>query len=91
MKGAYMWGFGDQGSIIVLVKANAETNMVYYSRDEGVRWDPFEFSEELLDIDEITTVPSDNSRNFVLWAKTSDGLATINLDFTGLTDVPCNA
>jgi hypothetical protein len=89
MKGAYMWEFGDQGSLIVLVKANEETNEVYYSRNEGIRWDPYKFSDEPLDIHEITTVPSDNSRNFVLWAKTSDGLATINLDFTGLTDIPC--
>jgi hypothetical protein len=89
MKGPYMWEFGDQGSIIVLVKANEETNIVYYSRDEGVLWKEYEFSEEPLLINEITTVPSDNSRNFVLWATTSDGLATINLDFTGLTDTQC--
>ena len=88
-KGAYMWEFGDQGSIIVLVKAEEATNMVYYSRDEGRTWPEYEFSAEPLLIDEITTVPSDNSRNFILWAKTSDGLATINLDFTGLTDTQC--
>lgn len=88
-KGAYMWEFGDQGSIIVLVKAEEATNMVYYSRDEGRTWPEYEFSAEPLLIDEITTVPSDNSRNFVLWATTSDGLATINLDFTGLTDIQC--
>jgi Sortilin, neurotensin receptor 3,/Sortilin, neurotensin receptor 3, C-terminal len=88
-KGPYMWEFGDQGSIIVLVKAKEETSVIHYSRDEGSNWIEYEFSNEPLVIDEITTVPSDNSRNFVLWAKTSDGLATINLDFTGLTDVPC--
>lgn len=84
-----MWEFGDQGSIIVLVKAKEETNLVYYSRDEGATWDKYEFADEPLLINEITTVPSDNSRNFVLWATTSDGLATINLDFTGLTDTQC--
>lgn len=88
-KGPYMWEYGDQGSIIVLVKEREETNKILYSRDEGTTWKEYEFSEEPLLIDEITTVPSDNSRNFVLWAKTSDGLATINLDFTGLTDRLC--
>ncbi len=88
-RGAYMWEFGDQGSIIVLVKAEEKTNVVYYSRDEGANWVEYEFSAEPLLIDEITTVPSDNSRNFVLWATTSNGLATINIDFTGLTDRQC--
>jgi hypothetical protein len=88
-KGAYMWEFGDQGSIIILVRAKEETNVVYYSRDEGDTWDEYEFTNEPLVIDEITTVPSDNSRNFVLWATGPDGLATINLDFTGLTDTLC--
>jgi hypothetical protein len=89
-KGPYMWEFGDQGSIIVLVKEEEETDIVFYSLDEGATWIDYKFSDELLLIDEITTVPSDNSRNFVLWATTSDGLATINLDFTGLTDTQCN-
>jgi hypothetical protein len=89
-KGAYMWEFGDQGSIIVLVKAKEETDVVYYSLDEGKSWREYKFSEKPVIVDEITTVPSDNSRNFVLWAKHADGLATINLDFSGLLDTECD-
>jgi Sortilin, neurotensin receptor 3,/Sortilin, neurotensin receptor 3, C-terminal len=89
MKGPYMWEFGDQGSIIVLVNAMEETRVIHYSLNEGETWTEYPFADDPLLIDEITTVPSDNSRNFVLWAKTSDGLATINIDFSGITDRKC--
>lgn len=87
-KGKYMWEYGDQGSIIVIVKDNQKTNMVHYSLDEGKTWDDYQFSDEEVMITDITTVPSDNARNFLLWGN-EDKLMTINLDFSGLTDVPC--
>jgi hypothetical protein len=90
-KGAYMWEFGDQGSIIVLVKERAPTKEVFYTLNEGKTWIPHQFSETEMRIDDITTVPNDNSRNFLLWSKDLNGgnLKTINLDFTGLTDTQC--
>jgi hypothetical protein len=90
-KGAYMWEFGDQGSIIVLVKEGAPTKEVFYTLDEGKSWLSHQFSDTEMRIDDITTVPSDNSRNFLLWSKDLNGgnLKTINLDFTGLTDTQC--
>ncbi|PMD41536.1 Oligoxyloglucan reducing end-specific cellobiohydrolase [Hyaloscypha variabilis F] len=90
-KGAYMWEFGDQGSIIVIVKERGPTNEVFYTLDEGDTWISHKFADEEMRIIDITTVPSDNSRNFLLWSSDSNGgnLKTINLDFTGLTDVQC--
>ncbi|TAQ85300.1 hypothetical protein B7494_g6368 [Chlorociboria aeruginascens] len=88
-KGPYMWEFGDQGSIVVVVKEEEPTNEVYYSLDEGDSWLPYKFSEREIVIDDITTVPSDNSRNFLLWGYDGDVLLTINLDFTGLTNRQC--
>jgi hypothetical protein len=90
-KGAYMWEFGDQGSIVVLVKENAPTKEFFYTLDEGDTWISHQFSETELRIDDITTVPSDNSRNFLLWSSELSGARskTINLDFSGLTDDQC--
>ncbi|TKA66018.1 hypothetical protein B0A49_09311 [Cryomyces minteri] len=90
MKGTYMWEYGDQGSIIVIVQEETPTNIVYYTLDEGQTWTEYPFSDEKLQIHDITTVPSDTSRNFLLWGKNSKGAVTVNLDFTGLTDRPCH-
>ena len=89
-KGRYMWEFGDQGSILVVVKENEQTNEISYSLDEGDNWREYKFADSPVKIEDLTTAPSDNSRNFLLWGTTQSGeLTTINLDFTGLTDVQC--
>lgn len=92
-KGSYMWEYGDQGSIIVIVEDSTPTNVVFYSRDEGLHWEEYKFSDSKMQIEDISTVPSDNSRNFLLWGKETEGrsgnMVTINLDFTGLTDRQC--
>ncbi|KAF2404004.1 vacuolar protein sorting protein [Trichodelitschia bisporula] len=87
--GIYMWEYGDQGAIVVLVKKNEPTNMAFYSVDEGDTWQEFQFSDTNMRIEKISTVPSDNSRNFVLWGHLGSRLTTVNLDFTGLADKPC--
>ena len=94
-KGSYMWEYGDQGSIIVIVedgKTRVTTNHVFYSLDEGEHWEEYVFSESPMFIDDLTTVPSDNSQNFLLWGSepsNSKEIITINLDFTGLRDRKC--
>lgn len=91
-KGTYMWEYGDQGSIIVIVQEGVTTNVVYYTLDEGKSWKEYQFSDAKMTIDDISTVPSDTSRNFILWGRDSSskgGLVTINIDFTGLTDRKC--
>jgi len=90
-KGKYMWEFGDQGSIVVLAKDDDKelVKSVSYSTDEGKTWTDYEFSEEGMYIDELSTVPSDNSRQFLLWGRKDNKPTTINLDFSGLTDKQC--
>ena len=89
-KGSYLWEYGDQGSIIVIVPESTPTKVAFYSLDEGKTWKEFEFSPDIeMQIDSITTVPSDNSLNFLLWgreigSRAKKGVATVNLDFTGL-------
>ena len=90
MKGTYMWEYGDQGSIIVIVEEEVPTTSVFYTLNEGESWIEYPFSETPFTVAAISTVPSDKSRNFILWGKASGTkIATINLDFTGLTDKQC--
>ncbi|KAK3045177.1 hypothetical protein LTS18_014400, partial [Coniosporium uncinatum] len=86
MRGRFHWEYGDQGSIIVIVPKNRGTNHVLYSRDEGRTWKKYEFSESDIEITDITTLPSDNSRQFLLWGRDFN----INLDFSGLTSRICH-
>ncbi|KAK5941466.1 vacuolar protein sorting/targeting protein PEP1 [Knufia obscura] len=91
-KGSYMWEYGDQGSIIVIVAEDRPTRSVFYTLDEGDTWIEFEFSPEVdMEISFITTVPSDTSRNFLLWGRevgpnNKGGVTTVNLDFSGLEE-----
>ena len=90
-KGSHMWEYGDQGSIIVIVKESLPTKSIFYTLDEGRKWIEFEFSNVEMQIDAITTLPSDRSMNFLLWGKevgtgAKSGIFTVNLDFSGLED-----
>jgi hypothetical protein len=49
-----------------------------------------EFSESEVTVLDITTLKSGTSRNFLLWCRDgNDKMVTINLDFSGLADKPC--
>ncbi|TVY82233.1 Vacuolar protein sorting/targeting protein [Lachnellula suecica] len=88
-KGKYMWEYGDQGAIVVLVKDDEQTDVIHYTLDEGKTWKDYTFSDHQIRVTDLTTLPSDNSRNFLLWGKDDGKLVTVNIDFTGLTDVQC--
>jgi hypothetical protein len=83
-KGSYAWEFGDQGSVIVIVRRGEDTDHVYYSLDSGGKWDLYKFSDRSIRVDAITTVPSDTSLNFLLWGKDGKELVAVNIDFSGL-------
>lgn len=91
-KGRWSWAVGDQGSIIVLVQVSPnvkKTNTVSYSTDEGATWKDYKFSDEEVQIADVATMRTGNSRNILLIGKSGDELFTINLDFSGLSDREC--
>ncbi|RDW64289.1 vacuolar protein sorting/targeting protein 10 [Aspergillus mulundensis] len=88
-KGRYMWEYGDSGSVIAIVPEQKSTKVLHYSTDEGTTWRDYEFSDEEIEVFDISTVPSDTSKNFLLWGKRSGELVTINVDFSGLYDRDC--
>jgi hypothetical protein len=90
-KGQHLWEFGDQGSIIVIVDRSKATDVVHYTLNEGKDWQEYKFGEKLK-ITDISTVPADNSRKFLLWGYKEGGrerFSTVHLDFTGITNVQC--
>ncbi|KAF5860500.1 vacuolar protein sorting/targeting protein PEP1 [Aspergillus alliaceus] len=93
-KGKYMWEYGDSGSVIVIVPESQPTKTLHYSLDEGDTWVDFQFSDDEVRITDISTVPSDTSKNFLLWAiapnsEVRDRLTTFNIDFSGIRARPC--
>lgn len=100
-KGPWMWQFGDQGSIVVLVPRHGTARAVLFTTDEGATWQRYQFSEDDVEVLDITTLRSGASRNFLLWCRSSAKSAatsasasaasvfTVNLDFSGLADRPC--
>ena len=90
-KGPYLWAYGDSGTVIVLVPEHTPTKAVLYTRDEGKTWEEHEFADEEIMVTSLSTVPSDKSRNFVIWSngEAKGETVTFNLDFSGLTDKVC--
>ncbi|EPS40884.1 hypothetical protein H072_5226 [Dactylellina haptotyla CBS 200.50] len=90
-KGAYMWEYGDQGSIIVVVKEGEPTKSILYTLDEGQNWQEYAFSNSEVNVFDISTVPSDTSRKFIIWYKenSADKFTAVTIDFSGLTDKKC--
>ncbi|EYE93807.1 vacuolar protein sorting/targeting protein 10 [Aspergillus ruber CBS 135680] len=91
-KGRYHYEYGDAGSVIVIVSDHKPTKVLYYTLDEGDTWEEFQFSETEVLVDDITTLPSDTSKNFLLWVRETgkDKFATVNVDFSGLREKGCH-
>lgn len=90
-KDAHKWEFGDQGSIIVLVNDEEDTDTVLYSLNEGLKWESFNFGERLR-VKSIVTVPEDTHRKFVLLGESpraQSNTVAIHLDFSSLTTRKC--
>ncbi|KAL2756760.1 hypothetical protein ACRALDRAFT_1041229 [Sodiomyces alcalophilus JCM 7366] len=94
-KGPWMWQYGDQGSIVVLVPRSSrdrptKTKTISYTTNEGEEWKDYVFADEEVTVLDVTTLRSGRSRNFLLWCRSDDGdVFSVNLDFSGLADRPC--
>lgn len=89
-KGRWLWQYGDQGSIIVLVPIDKRTKVVSYSTDEGATWNEYTFLEQEAMVTDFSTQASGVSRKFIVWTVNSEQrIVATTLDFTGLADRPC--
>lgn len=91
-KGAYHWALSDAGSVLIIVSQNTQTDRVLYSTDEGISWRDYTFYHEKVRVQSIQAVPESTGRTFVLHGL-AVGIAIrsvfINLDFTSLSERPC--
>lgn len=74
----------------MIVPEDSPTNSVFYSFNEGKDWALFEFAKSPMNIIDITTVPSDNSRQFLLWAKADNGKLVCHLFQSATRALICN-
>jgi photosystem II stability/assembly factor-like uncharacterized protein len=92
-KGVYQWEYGDSGSIIALVDDQFNTNILYYSLDEGNSWNEYQFTEEKVKVDDIVTIPSDNSKKFLLITRSDSSKGseskTFGIDFENIFNRAC--
>lgn len=90
-KDAHMWEFGDSGSILVIVNDEEPTDHVQFTTDEGLTWREYNFGTRLRVVS-LNTVPSDNSRKFLLIGYQPRDMSrsvAIYLDFSALTHRKC--
>ena len=92
-KGVFMSEYGDQGSIIVLVNGKDSTNKIFYSTDQGDTWTTLQFADKKVMVQDISTVPSDNSLRFLLFTRLSlslgDKTRIYQIDFSQLLSRQC--
>jgi len=92
-KGVFMWEYGDQGSVIVLVNGKDSTNKILYSTDQGNSWSTLQFTDKKVMVQDISTVPSDNSLRFLLFTRLplslGDKTRIYQIDFSGLLSRQC--
>lgn len=90
-KGHYIWEFGDQGTVLVAVQTQTEVDTLKYSLDFGETWNDYQFSTEgKYLVEDIATVPSDNSLKFILIVKDKDVSNSIfSIDFTNVYSRQC--
>jgi hypothetical protein len=64
--GEHFYEFGDQGSILVLVTDEKPTTDLLYSWDQGETWHYYEFSEEPIRVNTLTTDPLSSTLRFII-------------------------
>lgn len=90
-KGKYMWEFGDQGSVLVIVQYDQPVKSLKYSVDMGKSWKDYKFSEHEITIKDLATVPSDTSLKFIMIGLNSNmNQNLITLDFSSIYQRQCD-
>lgn len=91
-KGVHLWEYGDRGTILVLVKSAEPTSSILYSLDDGTSWKLYEFSKEKVSVVNLATSDSDDSRQFVIFARKHAEVRAaeaIYIDFTKVFERQC--
>ncbi|KAJ6476355.1 Oligoxyloglucan reducing end-specific cellobiohydrolase [Mycena sanguinolenta] len=93
--GAFIYEFGDAGSILVMINAEYPVSELQYSMDSGVSWQHYDFGMKVTALDLIPVPePEPGSWKFILYAESSpvvfgDRDVYIFLDFTSMRGRQC--
>jgi hypothetical protein len=90
-RGAYLWKFGDSGSVIVIVNDEEPTDHVLFTKDQGLSWLKFKFTTDKIRVRDIMTVPEGISQKFMLLGQYPGraGSVMVHLDFSSLMCRKC--
>ncbi|TID20369.1 hypothetical protein CANINC_003614 [Pichia inconspicua] len=91
-KGHYIWEFGDQGTVLVIAQTLVKVNSIRYSLNMGSTWEEYKFAPDDRSylVEDIATVPSDNSLKFILIVKDTDSSHSIfTIDFSNVYERQC--
>ncbi|KAF7373252.1 Sortilin [Mycena sanguinolenta] len=93
--GAFIYEFGDAGSILVMINAEYPVSELQYSLDSGLSWQYYDFGMKVTALDLIPVPePEPGSWKFILYAESSpvvwgDRDLYIFLDFTSMRGRQC--
>ncbi|KAG1149093.1 hypothetical protein G6F37_003371 [Rhizopus arrhizus] len=90
-KGAHLWEFADQGSLLVLADNKQPTNSIKYTTNEGLTWATYEFTtkDNRMIIEDIITQPDGTSQKYVLFGLKGGKTVAIHIDFSPLRPNKC--
>ncbi|GAA5814583.1 hypothetical protein MFLAVUS_008082 [Mucor flavus] len=91
-EGEHLYEFGDQGSLLVLIRDEGPTNELLYSWDQGDTWHFYQFSEEPIRVNTLTTDPKSSTLKFIVigHSRTGDRSQMITtVDFSGTKQREC--
>ena len=89
MKGSHIYELGDHGALIIMADNREATDTIYYSWNEGLRWEPLKITPNPIEIENIIISPGAIAQTFlVLGTKGGKGV-TVALDFSSLHEPQC--
>jgi hypothetical protein len=68
-KGSHIYEIGDHGSIIVIVRNQDPSDVVFYSLNEGLTWATLQISDDPVQITNIVTEPSNKAEKFIIYGR----------------------
>ncbi|KAI9281076.1 hypothetical protein BY458DRAFT_499521 [Sporodiniella umbellata] len=90
-KGAHIWEFADQGSLLILADSEQPTHVVKYTMDEGLTWNIYEFANRGsgMIVEDIITQPDGTSQKYVLFGTRNGKTMAIHIDFSPVRRNKC--